>query len=65
MKQTNDNLTANVCPIEDQPKNVLVDYIHYVDSKADIDELPLCFEHWAEIEIGSKSPISNNIVLDL
>jgi hypothetical protein len=57
-------LAANVCPIEFQPKNVLIDYIHYVDGKADIEEVPMCFEFWAGIEIENNSPISKSIELD-
>lgn len=50
---------------KEQPKNVLVEYIEYVESKIDIGEVPLAFCDWAGLEIDNDSPISKHLEIEL
>lgn len=57
-----EQISINKYQVSLQPSNVLRAYIYYVDGKADINELPLSFDQWAELEVLDNSPISASIV---
>ena len=48
--------------ITNQPETVLVEYIYYVEGKIEINEVPLSFSNWADIEVDGDSPISKELV---
>ena len=50
-----------ILPTNDQPMQVLVEYILYSEGKIDIGEVPMNFTQWALIEIDNESPIADSI----
>lgn len=53
---------AKTLVIKIQPNSVLTEYIGYVESKIEIDEVPMTFQQWADYEKEEKSPISEEFI---